>query len=99
MAILINRLCYANRECPHQPVQVQSNQTFSLSTEIMDMIKTHWQTENNHSPFQSIVSLMSLLMTNLLTVVVKVFTNTSIYFQQKISMYLPYFKTEIVTSH
>ena len=50
-------------------------------------------------------------MTNLLhiTVVAKVFSNTPtffagkqklfIFFQQKISMYLPYFKIEILMSH
>ena len=59
---------------------------------------------------QSIVSLSSSLMTNSLTVVSKVFSNTLIFllqnvmqklltfFQQRISMYLPYFKTEILTS-
>ena len=54
---------------------------------------------------QSIVNLTSLLMTNLLTVVAKVFSNTLIFllqklltfFQQKISVYLPYFKIEIFT--
>ena len=57
---------------------------------------------------QSIVSLRSLLMTNLLTVVAKVFSNTLIFllqkmqkllkfFQQKKSMYLPYFKIEILS--
>ena len=51
-------------------------------------------------------------MTNLLTVVAKVFSNTllfllqkcecksySHFFQQKISMYLPYFKIEILMPH
>ena len=44
-------------------------------------------------------------MTNLLTVVAKVFSKTLIFllqkceaFQQKISMYLPYFKIKILTS-
>ena len=62
---------------------------------------------------QSIVSQTSLLMTNSLTFVAKVFSNTLIFFaekmrvafafllaffQQKILMYLPYFKIEILTS-
>ena len=54
---------------------------------------------------QSIISLTNLLMTNPLTVVAKVFLNTLIFlqrlltfFQQKISMYLPYFKTKILSS-
>ena len=52
-------------------------------------------------------------MTNLLTVVAKVISNTLIllllkilvmqklltFFHQKISMYLPYFKIEILTAH
>ena len=60
----------------------------------------------NQGPLvQSIVSLTSSLMTNSLTFVVVVFSNTLIFlmqknvssfcnhnFQQKISMYLPYFK-------
>ena len=56
---------------------------------------------------QSIVSLTSLLMTNLLTVVAKVFSNTLIFLLQnceqllqcKISVYLPYFKIEILMLH
>ena len=63
---------------------------------------------------QSIVSLMSSLMTNLLTVVADLFSNALIFLPQnvssfcnanttdiliaKISMYLPYFKIEILTS-
>ena len=64
---------------------------------------------------QSFVSLMSLLMTNLLTVVAEVFSNTLIFFllknvssfcnakathiSAKISLYLPCIKKEILTSH
>ena len=58
---------------------------------------------------QSIVSLTNLLMTHSLTVVAKVFSNIDIFarkkcksyshFSAKISMYLPYFKIEILTSH
>ena len=64
---------------------------------------------------QNIVSLMSLLMANLLTVVAMVFSKytdnfaakiwvafalqklLTFFFQQKISMYLPYFKIETLT--
>ena len=56
--------------------------------------------QRNLSPVvESIVSFTSLLMTNSLTVVAKVFSNTLIFFQQKTSMYLAYFKIEILTSH
>ena len=61
--------------------------------------------------FQSIVNLTSSLMTNSLTVVAKVISNTLIFLLQKCcshffskkkkkkkSMYLPYFRIEIVTS-
>ena len=48
---------------------------------------------------QSIVSLMRLLMTNLLTVVANVFSNTLIFLLQKISECLPYFKIEIIMLH
>ena len=59
---------------------------------------------------QSLVSLTNSLMTNFLTVVAKVFSNTLIFLlqkfeklptfiQQKISMYLTYFKIEMLTSH
>ena len=65
---------------------------------------------------QIIISLTGLLMTILLTIVAKVFSNTLIFFaekkmqavyalqklliffQQKISMYLPYFKIEVLMS-
>ena len=59
----------------------------------------------------SMVSLTSLLMTNTLTVVAKVFSNTLIFllqkcesksfshfFQQKISIYFSYFKIKILMS-
>ena len=81
----------------------------------------HFEGKNLHHPFfkgfkyqgtvvQSIISLMSLLMTNLLTVVAKVFSNTlyidifaamqklPTFIQQTVSVYLPYFKIEILTS-
>ena len=62
---------------------------------------------NSQGPVvQSIVSLTGLLMTNLLIIAAEVFSNTFVlfaaknvsnakaltFFQQKISMYLPYFK-------
>ena len=57
---------------------------------------------------QSIVSLTSLLMTNSLNALTKLYSNILIFlqqnmsysqfFQQKISMYLPYFKIEITLS-
>ena len=62
---------------------------------------------------QSIASIMSSLMTNTLSIVAKVFSNTFIFcckkvcgycksythcFSKKLLMYLPYFKVEILTS-
>ena len=38
-------------------------------------------------------------MTNSLTVVAKIFSNTLQFLLQKMSIYLPYFKIEILTSH
>ena len=45
------------------------------------------------------ISLTSLLMANPLTVVAKVFSNTLIFLLQKLLMYLPYFKIEILMSY
>ena len=44
-------------------------------------------------------SLTSLLMANPLNVVAKVFSNTLIFLLQKLLMYLPYFKIEILMSY
>ena len=60
----------------------------------------HFVTFERPNIVQSIVSLTSSLMTNSLTVA-KVFSKTFIAIQiflQKLSIYLPHFKTEILTS-
>ena len=81
-----------------QPVKVRTNLGLQSFVKIF--------TTNAQGPVvQSIIGLKSLLMTNSLTVVAKVFSNTMIFacksysnFAAKISMYLPYFKIEILMS-